>query len=165
MNGYCHGLDFESKKGRSEGSKRHTSSDCVPMQTGYLKRTESVQVPILDDPVQKVEEIKLPSVNFEELSLPQPSELSQKRNFSESNNLFDLDPNRRLGSGDAGSDDIKRHPYFEGIDWELMRMHAYQPLAIPMVTSPFDTSNYPEYQRPEYEPMTEEMRSVVFENY
>lgn len=107
MNGYCHGLDFESKKGRSEGSKRHTSSDCVPMQTGYLKRTESVQVPILDDPVQKVEEIKLPSVNFEELSLPQPSELSQKRNFSESNNLFDLDPFLSGGQVSPLDNDLK----------------------------------------------------------
>ena len=79
--------------------------------------------------------------------------------------LFELDPYRRLGGGNDGSNDIKRHPYFEGIDWELMRLHAYQPLAIPMVTSPFDTSNYPEYPRPEYEPMTPEMHSIRFDNF
>ena len=107
MNGYCHGIDFESKKGRSEGSKRHTSSDCAPLQPGYLKREESVQLPILNDPVQKAEEIKLPSVNFEELSLPQPSELSQKRNFSESSNLFDMDPFLSGGQVSPLDNDLK----------------------------------------------------------
>lgn len=81
--------------------------------------------------------------------------------------LFALDPTRRLGSGSAGTDEIKNHPYFEGIDWNKMRAHQYQTPLIPMVTSPYDTSNFADFtsQVPEYEPLDEEMKKIKFENY
>lgn len=81
--------------------------------------------------------------------------------------LFVLDPTRRLGSGSAGTDEIKNHPYFDGIDWNKMRAHAYQTPLIPMVTSPYDTSNFADFtsQVPEYEPLDEEMKKIKFDNY
>ena len=81
--------------------------------------------------------------------------------------LFILDPAKRLGSGSSGADDIKNHPYFEGIDWDKMRAHSYQTPLIPMVTSAYDTSNFADFTSnvPDYEPIDEEMKKVKFDNF
>lgn len=81
--------------------------------------------------------------------------------------LFVLDPTKRLGSGTYGSDEIKNHPYFEGVDWTMMRSHAYQTPLVPMVTSPYDTSNFADFTSsvPTYEPLDEEMKKVKFDGF
>ena len=81
--------------------------------------------------------------------------------------LFELDPAKRLGSGPQGSDEIKNHPYFEGIDWGKMFRHTYLTPLVPMVPTPYDTSNFADYSSsvPEYEPMDDEMRKVVFDDF
>jgi len=49
--------------------------------------------------------------------------------------LLERDPKKRLGSGSSGTDNIKRHPFFESIDWEaLMRKELPAPF-VPKVTS------------------------------
>ena len=35
-------------------------------------------------------------------------------------NLLEKDPTLRLGYGERDADDIKEHPFFNGIDWEKM---------------------------------------------
>jgi len=41
--------------------------------------------------------------------------------------LLDVNDKTRLGSGPAGSKDIKKHPFFEGIDWDLMEQKHVEP--------------------------------------
>lgn len=33
-------------------------------------------------------------------------------------NLLNRNPSKRLGAGQDGADEIKRHPFFSGIDWD-----------------------------------------------
>jgi len=41
-------------------------------------------------------------------------------------NLLNRNPSKRLGSGQDGSNEIKRHPFFDGIDWELVSKRGLQ---------------------------------------
>jgi serine/threonine protein kinase len=34
--------------------------------------------------------------------------------------LLNRNPSKRLGAGQDGSEEIKRHPFFEGIDWDAV---------------------------------------------
>ena len=81
--------------------------------------------------------------------------------------LLMVDPQQRLGSGLEGSEEIKKHPYFEGIDWTLMRNHLYQTPMVPMVTSPYDTENFADFSSyiQQYEPLTEEMKKITFAEF
>lgn len=83
------------------------------------------------------------------------------------NGLFEVDASRRLGSGANGAAEIKNHPWFAGVNWDTMLAHRYQPPLMPVVEDEGDISNFPDYtdQVPEYEPMTPDMRNVVFEGF
>jgi len=35
--------------------------------------------------------------------------------------LLNRNPSKRLGSGQDGSNEIKRHPFFDGMDWEQVK--------------------------------------------
>ncbi|KAG5461630.1 MAG: hypothetical protein BJ554DRAFT_6143 [Olpidium bornovanus] len=47
--------------------------------------------------------------------------------------LLERDPARRLGSGANGSQDVKNHPFFEGVDWGKVVRREYRPPFIPGV--------------------------------
>ena len=51
------------------------------------------------------------------------------------------DPERRLGIN--GADEIKRHPFFQLIDWEV-GIRNYEPPYIPKITHDLDTSHFDE---------------------
>jgi len=34
--------------------------------------------------------------------------------------LLNRNPSRRLGGGPDGANEIKRHPFFDGLDWNLL---------------------------------------------
>ena len=36
--------------------------------------------------------------------------------------LLNRNPSKRLGAGADGADEIKRHPFFEGLDWDAVAM-------------------------------------------
>ena len=42
-----------------------------------------------------------------------------------------LDPNKRLGSGPKGTENIKKHPFFKGINWENVWERKIRPKFIP----------------------------------
>lgn len=56
--------------------------------------------------------------------------------------LLNRDPTQRLGNN--GSDEIKTHPFFGGIDWVKLYNKKYQPPFKPSVCSATDTSNFDE---------------------
>ena len=43
-------------------------------------------------------------------------------------NLLNRNPSKRLGSGSDGSNEIKRHQFFDGVDWAVV---AQRGLAVP----------------------------------
>jgi hypothetical protein len=41
--------------------------------------------------------------------------------------LLNRNPSKRLGAGPDGAEDIKRHPFFNGIEWSIVREKKLQP--------------------------------------
>jgi serine/threonine protein kinase len=41
--------------------------------------------------------------------------------------LLNRNPSKRLGAGPEGADEIKRHPFFNGIDWQTVRDKKLKP--------------------------------------
>ncbi|KAI3661627.1 hypothetical protein MP638_002879 [Amoeboaphelidium occidentale] len=54
--------------------------------------------------------------------------------------LLERDPNRRLGAN--GADEIRKHPFFENIDWDKLNKKLLIPPFRPNVSSATDTSNF-----------------------
>ncbi len=53
--------------------------------------------------------------------------------------FFVRDPDKRLGSGNNGINDIKTHPFFKNIDWVAIYNKKIKPPFIPKVSSDTDT--------------------------
>ncbi|KAJ1551583.1 hypothetical protein HK405_014238 [Cladochytrium tenue] len=56
--------------------------------------------------------------------------------------LLDRDPRRRLGAGPADAEEIKSHPYFSDVDWDLLVKRQVRPPFKPTVESEADASNF-----------------------
>lgn len=41
--------------------------------------------------------------------------------------LLNRNPSKRLGAGPDAAEEIKRHPFFEGIDWQTAKEKKLQP--------------------------------------
>jgi len=54
-------------------------------------------------------------------------------------------PGERLGSGSGGVNDIRKHRWFMGFDWEGLRTRTLKPPILPKVSSPSDTGNFDNY--------------------
>ena len=52
--------------------------------------------------------------------------------------LLVIDPQQRLGSGADGSENIKNHPFFKGIDWSLAKAKKTKPPFIPKLKNDTD---------------------------
>jgi len=57
-------------------------------------------------------------------------------------NLLTRDPERRLGSGPSGAQDVKKHEYFSNIEWDDLYLKRVSPPFIPTVKGRTDTSNF-----------------------
>jgi len=51
-------------------------------------------------------------------------------------------PKDRLGSGEGDVDEVKKHPWFAGLDWDDLLAKKIKPCYIPIVRSEMDTSNF-----------------------
>jgi len=52
------------------------------------------------------------------------------------------DPSERIGYQRAGVNDIRKHRWFQGFDWEGLRSEKIQAPHIPEIKNPFDVSNF-----------------------
>jgi serine/threonine protein kinase len=59
--------------------------------------------------------------------------------------LLEVDCSKRLGCATQGAEEIKAHPWFEGIEWDKIYEHRYQPPLVPFVEDLTDTKNYAVY--------------------
>ncbi|KAJ2862649.1 Serine/threonine-protein kinase Sgk2 [Coemansia aciculifera] len=61
--------------------------------------------------------------------------------------MMERDPQQRLGHGVFGTENVKRHVFFHGIDWGKIYRQEYAPPFVPKVSSIFDLSNIdPEFR-------------------
>ncbi|KAI9105929.1 kinase-like domain-containing protein [Phlyctochytrium arcticum] len=58
--------------------------------------------------------------------------------------LLMKDPTKRLGSGKNDSEEIKKHSFFRGVDWDAMLQQRIPPPYQPKISSPEDVSNFDE---------------------
>ncbi|KAJ3149573.1 Serine/threonine kinase [Geranomyces variabilis] len=58
--------------------------------------------------------------------------------------LLTKDPAKRLGGGKTDAEDIKKHAFFKGMDWDAMLKLQLSPPYFPKITSPTDVSNFDE---------------------
>ena len=56
--------------------------------------------------------------------------------------LLHRDPNRRLGSTDADCEPMKKHAFFQSINWEKLYKREIKPDFVPKVSHDGDTSNF-----------------------
>ncbi|KAJ2846504.1 Serine/threonine-protein kinase Sgk2 [Coemansia brasiliensis] len=71
--------------------------------------------------------------------------------------IMERDPQNRLGHGVFGTENVKRHVFFHGIDWGKIYRQEYAPPFVPKVSSIFDLSNIdPEFRN---EPIPESILS------
>lgn len=52
--------------------------------------------------------------------------------------LLEKNPEKRLGYGSKDASEIKKHPFFEGVDWDAVRSKELKPFFIPKIKSVTD---------------------------
>lgn len=70
-----------------------------------------------------------------------PSKMSRKAE-SIIKSLCRSEPSERIGYQKAGVNDIRKHRWFQGFDWEGLRCESLQAPMIPEIKDPFDCSNF-----------------------
>ena len=59
--------------------------------------------------------------------------------------LLTADRTKRFGCLHGGAEDVKRHPWFHGLDWQKVVEKKYKPPFIPPARAQNDTSNFDRY--------------------
>ena len=81
-------------------------------------------------------DVKL-SIKMYERSVEYPKSMSKEAKDL-IQKLLIIDPNKRLGSGINGSDNIKKHPFFKGINWREVWQKKINPPFIPKLKNDTD---------------------------
>lgn len=81
--------------------------------------------------------------------------------------FFQVDQSKRLGCTAAGAEEIKAHPWFQGIDWNKVYNHRYQPPLMPVVEDEGDSANFADYsdQASYYEVLSDNQPGPYFEGF
>jgi len=66
--------------------------------------------------------------------------------------LLQVNPDKRLGSGRNGADEIKRHRWFSRIDWAALEQKRLPAPIRPRIRNPLDTSNFDNFDNCDVEP-------------
>lgn len=56
--------------------------------------------------------------------------------------LLRRNPERRLGSGEKDAEDVKKQPFFRGVDWEALLQRKSPPPFVPSIGGKEDVSNF-----------------------
>lgn len=56
--------------------------------------------------------------------------------------LFQKESSKRLGSGTNGAEEIKAHPWFQGVDWDVIINKQIKAPFIPVIKNDVDVSNF-----------------------
>ena len=59
--------------------------------------------------------------------------------------LCTVNPSERLGNLAGGTDQVKSHPFFRGIDWDALYYRKFKGPIVPRVSHAADASNFDEY--------------------
>ncbi|XP_049882058.1 ribosomal protein S6 kinase alpha-5-like isoform X2 [Pectinophora gossypiella] len=74
-------------------------------------------------------------------SYPVPTDVSPEvQDFIKK--LLVKDPRRRLGGGDEDADELKRHPFFQNLDWDAVSRRAVPAPFVPTLAHAADTCNF-----------------------
>ena len=73
--------------------------------------------------------------------LKYPEKLSQNAK-SLLEGLFRKDPEKRLGGGPDDAEAVKKHPWFDGVDWDMLLDKKVKPPFVPKTKDEIDVSNF-----------------------
>lgn len=81
--------------------------------------------------------------------------------------LLVVDRTRRLGSMKNGVEDIKRHRWFRGVDWESVPQRKLKPPIVPKLSGDGDTSNFETYPESDWDktPPVSDKELETFKNF
>ncbi|XP_062861608.1 cAMP-dependent protein kinase catalytic subunit PRKX-like [Trichomycterus rosablanca] len=81
--------------------------------------------------------------------------------------LLVVDKTKRLGNLKGGAEDVKKHKWFQSIDWDIVPQRKLKPIIVPEVAHDGDSSNfevYPEEKRRK-EPAVSQQDLEIFKNF
>ncbi len=81
--------------------------------------------------------------------------------------LLVSDRTKRIGSMKNGVEDIKRHKWFKGIDWEAVTQKKLIPPIVPKVSHDGDTKNFDKYDEDGWKdvPVASSKNLLSFEDF
>lgn len=81
--------------------------------------------------------------------------------------LLVVDRTRRLGNMKNGAEDIKRHRWFRGVEWESVPQRKLKPPIVPKLSSDGDISNFETYPEGELDktPSVSDEDLETFKNF
>uniref|UniRef100_A0A3P8SZH8 protein kinase C n=1 Tax=Amphiprion percula TaxID=161767 RepID=A0A3P8SZH8_AMPPE len=89
-----------------------------------------------DDEEEVFDSIVNDDVRYPRFLSPESVSLIQK--------LLQKNPEMRLGAGEEDALEIKRHKFFQGIDWDALLAKKLKPPFLPVIRAPQDVSNFDE---------------------
>lgn len=133
------------------GTTEYLAPEVLLDETGYTKMVDFWSLGVLvfemccgwspfyaEDTQQMYKNIAFGKVRF-----PRDTLTTEGRNFVKG--LLNRNPKHRLGAIDD-AEELKRHPFFADIDWDLLAAKKITPMFKPQLTSETDTSNFdPEF--------------------
>ncbi|KAF4073034.1 hypothetical protein AMELA_G00254220 [Ameiurus melas] len=89
-----------------------------------------------DDEEEVFDSIVNDEVRYPRFLSPESVSLIQK--------LLQKTPEKRLGAGEQDANEVKRHRFFQGVDWEALLAKRVKPPYLPSIKAPSDVSNFDE---------------------
>ncbi|XP_017315866.1 serine/threonine-protein kinase N2 isoform X1 [Ictalurus punctatus] len=89
-----------------------------------------------DDEEEVFDSIVNDEVRYPRFLSPESVSLIQK--------LLQKNPEKRLGAGEQDANEVKRHRFFQGVDWEALLAKRVKPPYLPSIKAPGDVSNFDE---------------------